>query len=56
VVPEGVVQVGGEWYFEEFARGAGVTSLGLEDKPSDTPQALPTEDEKRKIMDLFKIN
>jgi penicillin-binding protein 1A len=56
VVPEGVVQVGGEWYFEEFARGAGVTSLGLEDKPSDTPHALPTEDEKRKIMDLFKIN
>jgi penicillin-binding protein 1A len=56
VVPEGVVQVGGEWYFEEFARGAGVTSLGLEDKPNDTPQALPREDEKKKILDLFKIN
>jgi penicillin-binding protein 1A len=56
VVPEGVVQVGGEWYFDEFARGAGVASLGLEDKPSDTPQALPAEDEKKKIMDLFKTN
>ncbi len=56
VVPEGVVQVGGEWYFDEFARGAGVASLGLEDKPTDTPQALPAEDEKKKIMDLFKTN
>jgi penicillin-binding protein 1A len=26
--PEGVVNVGGEWYYEEYARGAGVSSLG----------------------------
>ena len=30
--PEGVVNVGGEWYYDEFAKGAGVSSLGLEDK------------------------
>ena len=30
--PEGVVNVGGEWYYEEYARGAGVSSLGLEEK------------------------
>jgi penicillin-binding protein 1A len=26
--PEGVVNVGGEWYYEEYARGGGVGSLG----------------------------
>lgn len=27
--PEGVVNVGGDWYYEEYARGNGVSSLGL---------------------------
>lgn len=27
--PEGLLNVGGEWYYEEFARGGGVGSLGL---------------------------
>lgn len=27
--PEGVINIGGEWYYEEYARGAGVASLGL---------------------------
>jgi penicillin-binding protein 1A len=27
--PEGVVNVGGEWYYEEYARGSGVGSLGM---------------------------
>jgi penicillin-binding protein 1A len=49
-VPEGVVNVGGEWYYEEYTRGAGVASLGLEDK---LPEA-PSEDEKKSILDLFK--
>jgi penicillin-binding protein 1A len=26
--PQGVVNVGGEWYYEEFARGGGVASVG----------------------------
>ena len=30
--PEGVVNVDGEWYFDEYARGAGVSSVGLDDK------------------------
>jgi penicillin-binding protein 1A len=49
-VPEGVVNIGGEWYYEEYTRGAGVSSLGLEDK---LPEA-PSEDEKKSILDLFK--
>lgn len=31
--PEGLVNVGGEWYYEEFARTGGVSSLGM-DGPS----------------------
>jgi penicillin-binding protein 1A len=26
--PEGVINIGGEWYYEEYARGAGVSSVG----------------------------
>jgi penicillin-binding protein 1A len=52
-VPEGLTQVGGEWVFEEFAR-AGVTSLGLGDKPDDKPATLPAGEEKRRILDLFR--
>ncbi len=48
--PAGVVNVNGDWSFEEFSHGAGVGSLGLEDR---MPQA-PTEDEKRGILDLFR--
>jgi penicillin-binding protein 1A len=49
-VPEGVVNLNGEWYYEEYTRGAGIASLGLEDK---LPEA-PSEDEKKSILDLFK--
>ncbi len=52
-VPEGLVQVGNEWAYEEFARG-GVTSLGLGDKGDDKPASLPAGDEKRRILDLFR--
>lgn len=54
--PEGVVNAGGEWYFEEFAKSAGVSAIGLEDKADAGPQPLPAADEKKKIMDLFKTN
>ena len=30
-VPSGVVNVSGEWYYEEYARGSGVSSVGLQD-------------------------
>jgi penicillin-binding protein 1A len=49
-VPEGVVNVGDEWFYEEYTHGAGVNSLGLEDK-LPTP---PNEDERKSILDLFK--
>jgi len=48
--PEGVVNVGGEWYYEEYARGNGITSMGLDAKVPETPN----EDEKKGILDMFK--
>jgi len=56
--PEGVTNTGGDWAYDEYARGTGVSNLGLEDKPAGEPggtvQALPPADEKKKILDLFK--
>ena len=49
--PEGVVNVGGDWTYEEYAQGRGVTTLGVDAAP---PPAPPTEDEKKSILDLFK--
>jgi penicillin-binding protein 1A len=53
VVPEGITNVGGEWYFEEFIKGDGVTSLKSEDK-ADPAQTAPIADEKKKILELFR--
>ena len=45
--PEGVVQVGGEWYYQEYAQGQGVSSLGLAD-----PMPV-TQEERKSILDIF---
>jgi len=48
--PEGVVNVNGEWFYEEYAAGNGVRELGNE---TDAPPAA-SDDEKKSILDLFK--
>ena len=57
-VPPGVVNVGGEWFYEEYARNAGVASVGLEDRsvasPATVPQAPPPAEERNRILDLFR--
>jgi penicillin-binding protein 1A len=56
-VPEGVVNSGGEWFYSEYASGAGVAALGMDGGAgTDQPQVipLPLADEKKKILDLFK--
>jgi penicillin-binding protein 1A len=50
--PAGVVNLGGEWFYEEYSRGAGVASVGMEDYIA--PPRGPTEDERQGILDLFK--
>ena len=53
--PEGVVQLSGEWFYTEYAQGAGIRSLVLE---ADTAEAgvltVPPAEEKRRILDLFR--
>ncbi|MDP3082452.1 MAG: penicillin-binding protein 1A [Rubrivivax sp.] len=49
-VPEGVVQVGSQWVFEEFAQGAGVSSVGLDEKLPRSTSA----DERKSILDMFR--
>jgi penicillin-binding protein 1A len=53
VAPEGVVHQGGEWYYEEYAKGSGISSLGLGDKPEAETIPMPAAEEKKKILDLF---
>ena len=61
-VPPGVVNVGGEWFYEEYARNAGVSSLGLENRSSTnpstatttTPDDAPVTEERKRILDLFR--
>jgi penicillin-binding protein 1A len=41
--PEGVVNVGGEWYYEEYARNNGVTSLGMTPGPGSGTPPVPED-------------
>ena len=68
--PSGVINVGGDWYYEEFGPGKGVSGLGLNDpwpgRPelalppaaSDSagppPSVPPPPDDRRSILDLFR--
>ncbi|KHL03629.1 UNVERIFIED_CONTAM: hypothetical protein LK11_71695, partial [Mumia flava] len=67
--PEGVVQMAGDWAYEEYANGQGVASVGLGDAmPGGSAPAgdqsqqpginlAPTqEQEKQKILDMFRGN
>jgi penicillin-binding protein 1A len=51
--PEGLVNSGGEWFYEEFTRGTGIRSLGLQDRMPAASTA-PDEEEKSSILDLFR--
>jgi penicillin-binding protein 1A len=48
--PEGVVRAGGEWVFDEFNAGRGVSAVGLDDV---VPKS-PTPEERSSILDLFR--
>lgn len=50
--PPGVVNLGGEWYYSEYADGSGVATLGIEEAPAVDPAAV--EEERKGILDLFK--
>ena len=52
VPPSGLSHENGDWVFFEYSKGAGVTSLGLDNKSGNSE--LPANDEKKKILDLFR--
>jgi penicillin-binding protein 1A len=61
--PEGVVNINGEWFYDEYAKGGGVSSVGMQQDPGASSaepaigggiQVLPPSDEKKRILDLFK--
>jgi penicillin-binding protein 1A len=52
--PEGLVQMGGDWVYPEFAGSAGVSSLGGNSNANGPSEALPPEEERKRILDLFR--
>jgi penicillin-binding protein 1A len=63
--PEGIVNVGGEWYYDDFGPGRGVASLGVEAVPAMPPPeattngtpaigSAPPPEERNRILDLFR--
>ncbi|MEG0539985.1 MAG: penicillin-binding protein 1A [Comamonas sp.] len=54
-VPEGVVNMGGEWFFDEYTGASAVTSLGMDSSfnPSE-PTEPPPPEERSRILDLFR--
>jgi len=56
-VPPGVVNVGGEWFYDEYARNGGVGSVGLDDRSASSavaPTTPPPAEERSRILDLFR--
>ena len=59
-VPPGIVNVGGEWFYEEYARNAGVPSVGLDEQraggssAATVPEPPPPAEERSRILDLFR--
>jgi penicillin-binding protein 1A len=48
--PAGVLNVGGEWVYAEYANGGGIDMVGVEEE-APTP---PSDDERKSILDLFR--
>ena len=53
-VPEGVVNVGGEWYYNEYVKSGGVTSLGITD--SKEPAGHPHREKFKRCRQQTKRN
>ena len=50
---EGLLQMGGDWMYSEFSGGNGISSLGNKDNSSQA-DAIPPEEERKRILDLFR--
>ena len=53
-VPEGVVNIGGEWFYEEYTPSTGVKEISQDgDDPTQPASGPATTEEKKGILDLF---
>jgi penicillin-binding protein 1A len=56
--PPGVVNSGGEWFYEEKVRIPGIAGASLDDRsataPNAAPVAPPPQEERNRILDLFR--
>ena len=61
--PAGVVNVGGEWYYDDFGPGRGVSSLGVDVTPAmpaenggfgTAPSNSPPPEERNRILEMFR--
>jgi penicillin-binding protein 1A len=62
--PEGVVRIGGDWYYEEYAHGGGISNLGGaglapepasgEESSNEASGAPAPSEERNRILDMFK--
>jgi penicillin-binding protein 1A len=54
-LPEGLVQLGGDWVFEGSSKEGNITSLGLgQESPATKPSSAPAAEERNRILDLFR--
>ncbi|MGJ7545175.1 penicillin-binding protein 1A [Variovorax sp. LT1R16] len=60
--PDGLVQIDGTWYFDDFTPGHSVATLGMEDGDTPPAEALagapigtpPSNEERKSILDMFR--
>jgi penicillin-binding protein 1A len=51
---EGLVQIGGEWFYSEFSGNNGIASLGGNSDTSGQADAMQPQEERKRILDLFR--
>jgi penicillin-binding protein 1A len=51
---EGLVQIGGEWFYSEFSGNNGISSLGGNNDTSGQADAVQPQEERKRILDLFR--
>ena len=61
--PPGVINVGGEWYYDDYGPGRGVSSLGVDVTPvmpaenggfGVPPSSAPPPEERNRILEMFR--
>jgi penicillin-binding protein 1A len=60
--PAGVVNEDGDWYYDDYAPGRGVASLGMDAGPTPPAEmlagapvsAMPPQEERNRILDMFR--